>query len=212
MARKYLVLTLLLLVISVFFLSGCSPGSANVTPTPDPSVVWSDDFEDGDFEGWEEDDPGWYVNDGVLTSGPDAANPIIHESKVSTGTWSFDLNFDNASYYSICLSCDQDFKNGFGIHTVTTDNTLVALNTISDGTFRSPAAEADLAKPLTGWNHFDITRDASGNSKIYVNGKLVIEYKDDVTLSPQLFFLDVEDLGLAFDNLVVRDQVTAIQP
>jgi len=212
MARKHLVLTILLLVISLSFNSGCGSGSANVTPTPDPSIVWADDFEDGDYEGWEEDDPGWYVKEGVLTSGPDSANPIIHESNVAAGTWSFDLNFDNASYYSICLSCDQDFRNGFGINTVTMDNTLVALNTITDGTFRSPAAEADLGKKLTGWNHFDITRDASGNSKIYLDGELVLEYKDDVTISPQLFFLDVEDLGLAFDNLVVRDQVIAIQP
>jgi hypothetical protein len=172
MARKHLVLTLLLLVLSLSFNSGCGSGSANVTPTPDPSIVWADDFEDGDYEGWEEDDPGWYVKEGVLTSGPDSANPIIHESNVA----------------------------------------LVALNTITDGTFRSPAAEADLGKKLTGWNHFDITRDASGNSKIYLDGELVLEYKDDVTISPQLFFLDVEDLGLAFDNLVVRDQVIAIQP
>lgn len=213
MARIHLVLSILLLALLVFLCSACSPAAADMTPTLDSSIVWSDDFEDWDIEGWEEAIPSWYVNEGALTSGPDHADPIIHESNIATGTWSFDLLYGEnmGSYYSICLSCDQDFRNGFGFHTWTGENSFVVLNTLSDGNLRSPA-EADLGKKLSGWNHFDITRDESGNTKIYVNEELVIEYKEELTISPQIFFLDVNDLGLAFDNLVVRDQVIDIQP
>ena len=46
MVRKNIFLTISAMVLFAVFISGC--GS---TPTPDPSIVWSEDFEDGDREG-----------------------------------------------------------------------------------------------------------------------------------------------------------------
>jgi hypothetical protein len=184
-----------------------------MTPTPDTSIVWADDFEDGIIDDWEEDTPGTYfVNQGVLTSGPKYPDPLIHESSVSVGTWSFDLNFDSGSYYNLCLSCERDFKNGIGISVVTRDDTSISIGTLSDYTYLHPVAETDLGRRLTGWNHFDVTRDDAGHSKIFLNEELVLEYKDKLSISPQVFMFDVEELGLEFDNLVVRDQVIGIQP
>ena len=55
MARKYLFLSILLLVLLPFVMIGCSsnpteatPTQAEPTPTSDLSIVWSDDFEDDD--------------------------------------------------------------------------------------------------------------------------------------------------------------------
>ena len=81
--RKHLVLTILSIVLLVFLLYGCSSNTADTTPTPDPSIVWSDDFEDGDMDGWLQDlNPGefFFANEGMLTSGPDRAGDIYHES------------------------------------------------------------------------------------------------------------------------------------
>jgi hypothetical protein len=64
----------------------------------DPSIVWVEDFEDGDADGWET----WWregeyiVEKGVLTftgSGGDLAHP----STVLYGTWSFDTYIGNHS-------------------------------------------------------------------------------------------------------------------
>ena len=65
MARKHLVLSVLSLFLLLSLFYGCS---AYKTPTPDPSIVWADDFEDGDTEGWDEYSSGKYffVNEGVL--------------------------------------------------------------------------------------------------------------------------------------------------
>ena len=68
MARKHLFLTILSIVLLTILLLGC--GS---TPTPDPSIVWSDDFEDGDTEGWEEVEgevrDEYSVDEGILSFG-----------------------------------------------------------------------------------------------------------------------------------------------
>ena len=54
---------------------------------------WSDNFDDGNYDGWTVIQGGFGVTDGVLVgtaNGPgDASCSIYHESNVSMGTWSF---------------------------------------------------------------------------------------------------------------------------
>ena len=69
-----------------------------------------------------------------------------------------------------------------------------------------------LGRKLTGWNHFDITRDESGNSKIYLNGELITEYKDNLTIASDLFYFSTSTIGPVLDNVVVRNRVIEIQP
>ena len=214
MARKHLVLSILSLFLLLSLSYGCS---ADMTPS-DPSIVWADDFEDGDTEGWDEYSSGKYffVNEGVLfsvlTTSPYKRGDIGHESKVSVGTWSFDIFYPEEEIkYDICLSCDQDFKFGFGFYTVTMKNTIVALRNVSHGIV-SPGEAANLGRSLTGWNHFDVTRDNSGYSKLYLNGELILEHKDELAFSPHWFYLGIKETGPALDNLVVRKQVIDIQP
>jgi hypothetical protein len=52
MSRKYIFLTIVVMVFLLSLLVGCSSTPAETTPTPDTSIVWSDDCEDGDTEGW----------------------------------------------------------------------------------------------------------------------------------------------------------------
>ena len=65
---------------------------------------------------------------------------------------------------------------------------------------------------LSGWNHFDITRDDSGNSKIYLNGEIILEYSDALSITPQWFYFSTPEIGPVLDNLVVRNQVIDIKP
>ncbi len=69
-----------------------------------------------------------------------------------------------------------------------------------------------LGRKLTGWNHFDVTRDELGNSKIYLNEELILEYKDEITISSDLIYFESTTIGPALDNVVVRNQVLEIQP
>jgi len=212
MTRKPLFLTIFAMVLLTFLIFGC--GS---TPTPDPSIVWSDDFEDGDTDGWEEpfSDGEYSVHEGVLIT-TDNGDILMHESRVSSGTWSFDVFFpeEDVSYFpefEICLSCDQDSKVGFGMFILGMDNSIVSVVTLNNSML-SRGDQFPIGRKLTGWNHFDITRDESGNSKIYLNGELILEYKDELTISPQWLIFDTPIIGPVFDNVVVRDQVIDSQP
>ena len=215
MARINFVLIIVSLVLAVFLFSACSPTAADMTPTPDTSIVWADDFEDGDIEDWEIfGDVKVFVNEGVLTTGPDIPRGvIIHESKVFVGTWSFDLFYpeDVNPDYEIVINCDQDCVNGLNVLSWTSDDTFFAFKTTSNSA-ESLGKQANLNRILTGWNHFDITRDDSGNAKLYLNGELILEHKDELTFSPQWFVIGTLATGPIFDNLVVRNQVIAIQP
>ena len=211
----HLIPTSLFFILMMLLCSACSAAVEKSTPTPDFTIVWSDDFEDGDKAGWQEYNPGefFFVKDGVLTVGPERAGDIGHISQVSSGTWSFDLFFAEGKepYYEFCLSCDQAYKNGFGFNTLTMGNTIVSFLTMEDGR-KSLVNAGSPVRSVTGWNHFDITRDESGNSKVYLNGELILEYKDERSISPYWFYFNVQDTGPALDNLVVRNQVIGIQP
>jgi hypothetical protein len=185
-----------------------------MTLTPDISIVWSDDFNDGDADGWEGNHLGehFFVVDGVLATGPDGSGDISHVSEVSSGTWSFDLFYSEGkeTYYEFCLSCDQDYNFGFGFNSLTMGNTIISFLIVQDGR-KSLVDAGNPVRKITGWNHFDITRDEFGNSNVYLNGELILEYKDEITISPHWFYFNVQETGPALDNLVVRDQVINLQ-
>ena len=218
MTRNPFFLAIFSMIVLIFLLCSCSSNTADMTPTPDLTIVWSDDFEDGEIEDWGQDlNPGtfFFVEEGVLTSGPDRAGDIYHESKVSSGTWSFDLFFTPDTKvlpnFDFCLSCDKDYKSGFGFSVMRTEKTSVVMLILENGKLTRDNSFLKDEK-LSGWNHFDITRDEAGNSKIFLNGALILEYSDELDISPQWFYLSTPIIGPFFDNLVVRNEVIEILP
>jgi hypothetical protein len=215
MMRKGFFLTIFAMVVLTSLLVGCGTTSAELTPTPDPSIVWSDDFEDGDMEGWEEIDPVGFISvkEGVLTVGPEMGGAIERRSDVSTGTWSFDvfMTEDLGSGYQFVLCICNGHQFGFGIQISSLPNTVINTLTVEKGE-KSPVDEYQTGSILTGWNHFDITRDEQGYSKIFLNGEQILEYKDELTINSSWFRFEGHPIGPALDNVVVRNQVIDIQP
>ena len=189
------------------------PTPTEVPPTPDPalSIVWSDDFEDGDFADWVEGYTGTiYVNEGVLTIGPDSAGVTAHRSEVVHGTWSFDvLISDQMLAQNHIVFCDEDIVYGLGIEIKTKQNTVISFRKVESG-IESNVEAFEAEGQITGWNHFDITRDEVGNSSVYMNGEPILEYTDELSITPYWFYFS-EPVGSALDNVVVRDQVIEIQ-
>jgi hypothetical protein len=212
--RKYYSLTIIAMVLLFSLLVGCSSTPSELTPTPDTSIVWSEDFEDGDMEGWEIISPRdvFYVEEGVLMSGPQTGGDMQHESNVSTGTWSFDIYLPETMLGPdiIGLFVAQDDINAFGFEfrNILDKTRITAL--IVENTQFNYVSQIRVPK-AQGWNHIDITRDEIGKSRVFLNQELVMEYEDDLTITPHSFHLGVNDVGPAFDNLVVRNQVIDIQ-
>jgi len=189
-----------------------TPTEVPPTPYPTLSIVWSDDFDDGDFAGWEEyGTPGfYYVNEGVLTVGPDGAGDIIHRSEVTHGACSFDVFISDKmeGHNRIGIMYDQEGIYGLGILIKTKQNTVINYFQTESG-LESVAAEFEMEGQISGWNHFDITRDEEGHSIVYLNGEPILEHKDELSITPYWFYFS-GPIGSALDNVVVREIVIDI--
>ena len=92
MERKYLLLTKIATTLLISLLAACNSTPTEMAPTPDNSIAWSDDFEDGDTEGWEvEDELGdvFAVEEGIVSFFD--YGYVAHPSSISNGTWSADV-------------------------------------------------------------------------------------------------------------------------
>ncbi len=219
MTRKLIFLTIIAMVVLISLLVGCSSTPAETTPTPDTSIVWSDDFEDGDTEGWEEilsaseysymGVSDYFVKDGILNF-PDGGD-IIHPSTVTTGTWSFDVFVNEGAVTPISFDIFARTSYWFEIDIFNLSTSLIMIEINEDTSIMSPAFY-DTGEILTGWHHFDVTRDDVGLITIYLDGVSVLEHPYEISYEPEYFWFGFCCEGPALDNVVVRNQVIDIQP
>jgi hypothetical protein len=187
------------------------PTPTEVPPTPDPalSIVWSDDFEDGDFAGWEEygSTGFYYVDAGALMVGPDSAGDIVHRTEVAHGTWSFDVFISDQlmAQNRIGVMYDEGGAYGLGILIKTKQNTVINYFQQKSGV-ESVVGTFEMEEQLSGWHHFDITRDEAGYSTVYLNGEPTLEHADELSITPYWFYFS-GPVGSGLDNVIVRDIV-----
>jgi hypothetical protein len=214
MTHKRLFISIFVLVLISILISGC--GS---TTTPDPSVVWSDDFEDGDTDGWEQmlGNKEHFVSEGAVNFGS-GGGAIIYPNSINYGTWSFDVfipdkggstneiwfiasEIGDTQYAAFPITIEhQPFTVLEFNHLVGEEETVLDAVTISEGEI------------LSGWHHIDITRDDNQSVKVFFNKELVYEFNEDFPYDSMAFNYWFCCDGPALDNVVVHDQVIDIQP
>ncbi|MHA1904927.1 MAG: hypothetical protein ACW977_13265 [Candidatus Thorarchaeota archaeon] len=200
------------------------------------ATVWSDDFNDGNYDGWTipensrvyDGDYGWNGSDWT------AANQylqldqrefgiISHPSNVAYGTWSFDFRINET------LSAHGVMGNFAFI-----SNNIHDLDNITEGSwyfihFEDPTGVSfyiSLRKytndvlteytnttpiPVAGWHHIDVTRNTTGWFSVYHDYSLIIQELDTQIDTSEMFVLWVER-GLMIDNIVVDNEVIPITP
>jgi hypothetical protein len=190
------------------------PADTLIPCTPDSSIVWSDDFDDGDFDGWGTDYEHLIsVSNGTLSFGPDSGGEIYHQNDISFGTWSFDvfLPDDFGGNYNIALNSNKLFNIGFGIKISSIPKTNVKLYTddygdyVVEGTWFAN-------ENLTGWNRIEVTRDDQFNTNVFLNGELILESRIEKDFTPAWFYVSGPPVGPLLDNVVVHNKVIEIQP
>ena len=187
------------------------------------TTVWSDNFDDGNYDDWTVLAGSVSASTNVLRVTSSGYAVIYRNSTTVTGTWRFDLDMtDNPDDVQICFIT----KNIDGVYV--RDNYLVENNADDDG-FRfvrwiwtgssmSPLIldEYDVTGGLTGWYHFDITRDGSGRMFVYINDTLVMQAVDTTHSTASCFVFNVpiapSGTGPAIDNVIVSDTVDITQP
>ncbi|MCK5150725.1 MAG: hypothetical protein KAQ65_02740 [Candidatus Thorarchaeota archaeon] len=189
-----------------------------ITSTPvHAATVWSDNFDDGNFDGWITDDPDAFsASNGYLEStddvSPQSSRPgIDYESNVSLGTWSFDFygvgEYNDTVYFSgMRVSFWSDETTNYFIDfepRVITFVRFVQWPGETRGTWTSPVNLNET------WNHLDITIDEPFVFDIFVNGihRIHSEYAFPPTTTPEGFHVRFGTIGEAIDNVTVSDTV-----
>ena len=184
-------------------------------------VVWSDDFDDGDYDGWEVKRGNWSAENGFLRiSDP---GDIYRPSTTSVGTWSFDVYVTpvGSNHFSFLFMSDTP-ASYIPLDLLNFNGYLLMIYAFPDG--RSSTLDLysstgswkvkrelleiyDVGMDLSyRWHHMDITRDDEGRICVYLNRRLVIDLVDRNSNSSS-FFQFLSETGPAIDNIVVKDYV-----
>lgn len=192
-------------------------------PTAKAATIWSDNFDDGDYQDWTLLAGTVSASEYNLRATGFGAAVVYRNSSTVTGTWSFDLDMtDDPDDAQVCFITK--YISGKYVR----DNYLVENNANYDGfrllrwiwTGSSMSHlildEYDVIGGLTGWYHFDITRDGSGRMYVYINETLAMQAVDTTHDTSSCFVFNVptgpSGTGPAIDNVIVSDTVDISPP
>ena len=194
------------------------------------AMVWSDDFNDGDYDGWTicenpvyNNESEWSADNDYLQLDQGTWNSyfsvywgiISHPSDVAYGTWSFDFKFDEAQVESGTFASIEFISNNldgnsmndwrcYWIYFEAISTTEFEINLRKNLATILDTYETPI--PVTGWHHMDVTRTEAGLISVYHNGALIMEAEDTAIDTSELFVLSPQE-GAMFDNIVVDDAI-----
>ncbi|UCE09288.1 MAG: hypothetical protein JSW61_09945 [Candidatus Thorarchaeota archaeon] len=187
-------------------------------------VVWSDNFNDGDYDGWTiygynfTDVPfpvPSYGNFSAADNNLKATGPVYNyaarPSTVAYGTWSFSLDVvDTPMGYLVIFFVVSNFSQFL------TGITGYSLIVHMDGDFNLKRHDGMPPIPtigsyeypgdLSGLQEIDVTRNESGLFRVFINGTLRIEVEDSTYTTSEDFCFAAES-GPAIDDVVLSDTV-----
>jgi len=189
------------------------------------AVVWSDNFDDGNYNGWTVATGDWRVTDGYLESYyvDTALARMWHPSTVVEGTWSFDVHFETTSetleadyMFMVNGSEGPDDYYGYGLRLSGSSfyfvrqsggfNTLVSL------------AFTIVEDIVDTWTHVDITRNSASEFNVFFNetsseAEPVLSVTDTTYDYSERFVVNAIGIGICMvDNITVNDQILITPP
>ena len=178
-----------------------------IAPQARAAEVWSDDFNDTNYNGWVVETGAFTAADSTLRCTSVTLSAIHHSSAVATGTWSFDFVFSDSVHVSavyFAVGAINDIMGDQG-YQVTIHNYGVTLYEVTDAATHILDSYT-ASTTIQGRQSIDITRDTGGLFRVYVNDTLVMEATNTVHTTVNYFLLHMfEDDSV--DNIVVSNTV-----
>jgi hypothetical protein len=174
------------------------------------AVVWSDEFEDGNFDGWTVDTGEFAVEGGMLTVTGSLFSVISHESITNEGTWSFDMIDPDTSplvgQVNFMASANQTLSGTAFVIGFIGNSLFLAREGSGGGVFLD---EWECLEDVTpGCQHIGVTyRD--NHFEVYLNGTHRISYDALVPDLDYSYFVFGGDSG-SLDNIVVSDTIDVV--
>jgi hypothetical protein len=199
-------------------------------------VVWSEDFESGNLDGWIIVMGDFIIEEGALHSKVSKnmladyfmMSGMYHPSTVSVGTWSFDFKCEGIAD---CPELIVDFMSltqhrmdfgsqgenyGFYIGWFRTSSYELYKNAkYPNDELALKIYQSNSGTEMNKWHHVDITRDEDGTIRVYVDGELGIDLVDKTHSESNYFGVNLEysERGKAIiDNIVVSDTIDIVPP
>ncbi len=183
--------------------------------------IWSEDFEDGNYDGWTILDGSYSATTGRLTASGEktAHHRIKHESNTAYGTWSFDVYVNQSNLISgehmYIYFCTETLGNlgeekGYFLTLIPDSSWMIDPSSIILGS-RTGVPSVTLGEwaetgKLAEYLHIDVTRDKNGHFNVYVDGNLIIEAMDNEHTIGNYFGFDSTG-GHGLDNITVNDEM-----
>ncbi|MGD9395703.1 MAG: hypothetical protein PVJ05_04680 [Candidatus Thorarchaeota archaeon] len=199
------------------------------TTTTDATVIWEDDFDDGNYDGWtvcdnstlHEGNYGWsgstWSAANYYLQLEDDWGIISHPSDVAYGRWSFDFKangtqmgniaFISNNFYELndtlgLYEYGQFYFINFDVDTYPEHTFTITLNKRFDDDKTILDYHAQV--PAAGWHHFDVTRNTTGCFTVYHNGSQIMQVVDTDIDTSEMFWLWWSKWQ-TLDNVVVDD-------
>ncbi|MFX1565370.1 MAG: hypothetical protein ACFFCH_05215 [Promethearchaeota archaeon] len=175
------------------------------------TIIWADDFNDGDYNGWNVVYGAFSTEDNLLRAEV-GQSCINHPSTVIVGTWSFDFIFSGqfSSGANIGFACEEVVLypiTGYVLKVGRSAFELVVWNQSYDWIIGSyyPLYH------INGRQEIDITREENGQFRVYINNTLQIE-AIDTTISASNYFHFFCGPNEALDDISVSDSIDVFPP
>jgi hypothetical protein len=171
------------------------------------AIVWSDNFDDGNYDGWTLEMGGMTAVNGYLecTSVPlDAPTVIWHESTVNAGTWSADILTIGTGELIITFFWPEESHLRYWLLLDGWDVSLwISASKAGEWVYDPDADDT--------WIHVDITVDELFNIDVFINGTHAIHHQTlDPIVSCQHFRFLMHEVGQIADNVEVSDTIDIV--
>lgn len=193
--------------------------SPSLVPSGFAAVVWSDDFNDGNYLGWTITFGAFSAAENTLRGDSDDWNYAYHSSTVAEGTWHFDVYHSGAYLCPYVWIITNDLfsegsdnpYNGYYLHFTLSFNAIQLCRDIGMQGIDTILDQYHPPNGIQGWWHLDITRDSTGHIYGYINDTLRLEAQDTHFDTSQYFYFECYDRH-ALDNVIVSNTIDIEPP
>ena len=179
------------------------------------TLNWSDDFNDGNYDGWNVTAGSYAVTGGKLTVtalAPGPAMPVIlHPSNTTFGNWTFDIEIGDdpdADPDNVVFSFMRNFGGSLPWASGITENVAIWVQFLGNGMFLGRNTnDLDTVTILAEWEHHirvQRTRAEPTKIRIYHNDTLALETALIVPVTNYSYVSFCATRGSSIDNINVE--------
>ena len=174
------------------------------------AVVWTENFEDGDIDDWTVELGTFSVADGSLR-GSTTTNAIRHASTTAYGTWEFDTEVVGMSAVYVSFLAGET-SGGIATSCYCLRINRFDMQLLQSTSYQNTLLDTyDPTENIEGWLHIEISRDASGQFTISVNGTQQLT-ATETTYSTSNYFMFYCNANCALDNIEIDDTTGTTTP